>query len=481
MDLLRTTAKGIAWTTVSTVVRSVVSLLQVAILTRFLPKSDFGIVAIANLFLGFTQIFMDLGISAGILHRNDTTRGQYSSLFWLNVMTGTLLTAVLCLLAPLVASIYGEPQLAAILALMSLSVFFSSLGSQHRTVQQKNMRFKYIALVEIASSLLSLALAAILAVKGAGIYSLVLANLFHAASMGIMFLVIGLVKDKNITFHFSLSETRDYLKIGVYSIGSQVLDYFSRELDILIISATLGKDTVGLYSLCKKLVLSVYGAVTPIVSRVITPVLALIQEQKERVHRLYLDITQTLALVNMPVYCLSAVFSLGILNFLYGSQYVDGAPLLIFLALNYGVSSTGNPVGSLQIAMGRTDLGLYWTICRIVLTAAALFAGSFFGINAIALAVLAVSVLSNPLFWRVTISPMTGGRYGEYFSNSLLVCLAVTVFSLPFWLLFGKLTSVWICLLIGVLYAAVYVLLVLLVFPRSYVVRKALDTWHKDR
>ena len=61
--------RGLGWTTSSTVVRNLVHLFQLAILTRFLDKADFGIVAIAHMFVGFTAMFLDMGISVGIIHR----------------------------------------------------------------------------------------------------------------------------------------------------------------------------------------------------------------------------------------------------------------------------------------------------------------------------------------------------------------------------------------------------------------------------
>lgn len=471
MSLLRETAKGVAWTTAATIVRSVVSLLQVAILTRFLEKSDFGIVAIATLFLGFTQIFLDLGISAGIMHKQDTTPQQYSSLFWLNIITGTLLTTVLCACSPLVAKAYKEPELVRIISLLSFTVFFSALGSQHRTLQQKKMRFMYIAIIEIVAAVLSLTLAIVLAVNGVGIYSLVFANLFQTALSGLLFLGIGLYKDRNISFHFNFRETYDYLKIGVFSIGSHVLDYFSRELDIFIISATLGKEVTGVYSLCKKLVVAVYGAVTPIVTKVITPIFAILQQEKERIKQVYYDVVESLALINMPIYCLIAVFSMGILKYLYGDQYTDGALVLAFTALTYGVNTTGNPVGSLQIALGRTDTGFYWTIIRIIATSIAIFIGAQFSVDAIALSLLVLNFVVNPLFWRITIKPLIGGSYGSYFKVSLLVCLVIMSASSPLYFLFHNWTDVFSCLAIGGLYVMAFVVILFFLYPSSYLSR----------
>ncbi len=470
MSLLRTAATGVAWTTASTAVRSVVSLLQVSVLTRFLDKADFGIVAIATLFLGFTQIFLDLGISAGIMHKQDTTPKQYSSLFWLNIIMGVLLTGILCACSPLVAKIYNEPELTKIISLLSFTIFFSSLGNQHRTVQQKKMRFKYISIIEITTSILSLVLAIVLAVTGYGVYSLVYSNLFHTASSGLVFLIIGLSMDRNISFHFRLSDTKDYLKIGMYSIGSNVFDYFSRELDIAIISATLGKETVGVYSLCKKLVIALFATINPILTKVVTPIFAEIQKEKQRVLRLYNDLVESLAILNMPIYCLVAIFSVGILNFLYGEQYTEGALVLVFMALTYGFNTTNSPVGSLQISFGRTDLGMYWTIIRIILTGIALYIGSWGGINGISLAILVLTLISNPILWKITIGPIIGGTYKDFFSKTIWICIKVIFFSIPYYLLCHNMTNVPLCILVGFLYLSVYIVIVYAFYSKVYVV-----------
>ena len=72
--------KGLGWSTISSIARNGVHLVQIAILTRFLAKEDFGIIAIATLFIGFTQLFLDMGISTGILHKQNITNKEYSSL-----------------------------------------------------------------------------------------------------------------------------------------------------------------------------------------------------------------------------------------------------------------------------------------------------------------------------------------------------------------------------------------------------------------
>ena len=93
--------------------------------------------------------------------------------------------------------------------------------------------------------------------------------------------------------------------------------------------------------------------------------------QKQR--RTYLLITRYLAYLNFPLYLIFAVGSYELLYLIYGPSYTSGSLLLFTLAIYYGILSITNPVGSLQIATGRTDIGFYWTMFRASITPAAFY------------------------------------------------------------------------------------------------------------
>lgn len=442
MSLSSIAIKGVAWSSVSMIIRSVVSLLQVSILTRYLDKAEFGIVAICTLFIGFSQIFLDLGFSVGIIHKQNITSQQYSSLFWLNIFSGILITGGLCLFAPVVAKAYDEPSLVKILSLLSFSVLFSSLGNQHRTVQQKQMRFKYISIIEIVTSLMTLVVAILLVTNNYGIYSLIYSTLFNILLSNLLFFCIGMYKDRNISFHFSLTDTYPFLKIGIFSVGTQIFDYFSREIDVILISITLGKETLGVYSLCKKLVISVYSAITPILTKVLAPTFAHIQNDINYVRKIYYDVVESIAIVNFPIYFLISIFSYGIIRFLYGNSYTDSTMVLSLLAIYYGFLSTGSPVGSLQTALGRTDTGFYWTILRILFNIFAIYIGSRFNIEGIIISLFLVALCTKPISWRITVRPLIKGHFMEYMMKSVIPLMIISVYSIPFYLVLRNISSI---------------------------------------
>lgn len=475
MGLFRKALNGAAWTTISTIVRSVVQLLQVSILTRFLEKSDFGIVAIATLFIGFTTIFLDMGISIGILHKQNINRQTYSSLFWLNVCSGLLLTSILMGVAPLISHSYSEPELTEILRLLCLTILFSSLGNQHRTVQQKKLRFGTISVIEIGSSILTIIVAVFLAIKGYGVYSLVISTLFNSAFSNILFLGVGLRQDNNIYCHFSFRETFPYLKIGVFSIGTQVLDYFSREIDIIIISATLGKDILGVYSLCKKLITALYSAITPIYSKVLTPLIAGLQNDCKRIKEVYYDAIEGVCLVNFPIFILVAIFSSAIINFFYGIQYLEGSVVLSILAVHYGSLSKGNPDVALQIAYGRTDVGFYWTIYRIISYSFAAYIGAQFSLEWMAFSIFLAAQLSAPIGWYFNIYLLIHDSFWGYYKMSMRPLILALLVAVPFYMSCNQLTSMLETILWAIAYILIYMVSVFFLFKDSYLVSKTKD------
>lgn len=334
------------------------------------------------------------------------------------------------------------------------------------------MRFKYISVIEIVTSLLTLGLAIGLVKTGFGIYSLIYSTMFNALFQNSVFLILGLVKDHNICFHFRLKDTLPFLKIGVFSVGSEVMNYFSREFDIIIISASLGKDSLGLYSLCKKLITAAYSAINPILTKVLTPMLAKIQDDINSVRRIYYDVIETVAFINYPLFILVAIFSYGVLNFLYGVDYIEGRYVLGLLAIYYGTLTTGNPVGSLQSALGRTEKGFYWNICRILLCIIAVFVGSLISLEMVVLCLYLISLISSPLAWIITIKPLIKGKFWDFFFVTFKPFIVSLVIAIPFYMLFSDLSNIYVIILLSMLYLIISLLSFLFLFKNSYVVLK---------
>lgn len=433
MDLKRKALSGLKWTTFSSFTSSLVKLLQVAILTRYLSKEDFGIIAIAVLFISFTRIFLDLGLSTAIMHKQNISRKEYSSLFWLNVFTGVLLTVLLVLCAPLVAKYYEDAILIPVIQLLSLNVLFSSLGRQSRTIRHKEMNFRFMSNVENSTAILTLILVVILAMNGYGVYSLVYSTMFEIMFSNLIYLIHGQYRDKNIFLHFNFSETKSFLKIGIFQLGSAMLDFFAREIDVILISTAFGKDILGAYTLCKRIVQMLYAVITPILIKVATPLMATLQESKKGITQAFVKMLEVVSLVNIPIFALVALLSPIILRVLYGADYEEYSVILTLLAGVYAILASVGSLSSVQIALGRTDIGLYWTIYRIIANTIILYIGSKFSILVMVILLLISTVMNLLPFWRIQVKAMLELSFIAFIKPMLYPFLSSTLLLVLFY------------------------------------------------
>src|ERR1700751_5104013 len=90
MTLRVQAAAGVKWTGLASAVTAVADILRSIVLARFLHPADFGLMAMAMVVIGFAQMYLDMGVSAAIVPRQDATKQQLSSLYWVNIVSGLL-------------------------------------------------------------------------------------------------------------------------------------------------------------------------------------------------------------------------------------------------------------------------------------------------------------------------------------------------------------------------------------------------------
>lgn len=416
MSIRKKTISGFKWTSVSTITLAVVGLLKISVLARFLDASDFGLMALVTFVLGFMHLFMDMGLTSAILHKQDISDNEYASLYWINIIFSLLLFGIISWASPYIATFYEEPELTILIPLMAISIMLSALGHQFKTVEQKHLNFKYIAVTDILGAVFGLGVGIITAIRGYGVYALVYAALTQYAISNVIYFIKGLWK-RGMLFHFKYDETKPFLKIGTYEVGAQVVNYFNRELDILLIGKFFGSDVLGGYSLAKQLVNKPMVVLNPIITNVASPVLALIQSDKYELKRKFLSFLNIVATANFTGYGLLALLAYPIVMIFYGIDFTNIVILVQILSAYMFLRSVGNPVGSLIVATGRTDLGFYWNLFVLLVTPAAIFIGAQFSIEMIALSlVIAMMILILPV-WKLLINKLCGATLIEFLNS----------------------------------------------------------------
>jgi O-antigen/teichoic acid export membrane protein len=251
LTLKRKALDGVKWNTISSVNKVILQFVQLIVLTKLLSADDFGLMAIVMVIVGFSQMFIDMGISNAIIYKQDISKKQLSSLYWLSIIIGFVICGLVIVLAGFIADIYDNKELENLLYLISITFVILPFGQQFMVLMQKKLLFYDIAFVEIIARVLSFVVTIVLAYKNFGVYALVYGTLTYSILSTILFVYKGLFFHKP-KLHLSFFEIKEFLSFGFFQLGEKIALYFNSEFDTILIGYLLGTETLGVFNIAKR-------------------------------------------------------------------------------------------------------------------------------------------------------------------------------------------------------------------------------------
>lgn len=419
MSLKVQAISGVKWTTASTIVTTLLQLIQLAVLARFLDPAAFGLMALVMVVIGFSQAFLDMGISNAIIHKQQITHEQLSTLYWVNVLAGMGLFVIVSAMAPVVSHFYAEQELTTLIIIVALTFLIQPFGQQFMVLWQKEMRFAEIARIDIINKSVSLVVSVILAYLGYGVYALVYGTLAGVMSQTIQFLILGL-KEYKPSFIFNIGEIKEFLGFGAYQMGEKTINYFNFQIDVLLIGKLLGTEALGIYSVAKQLIMRPAQIVNPIITKVTFPMMAKIQNDTEKLKNVYLKTINYLSSINFPIYATMIVFAPELVMLMFGEKWMASVPIVQILSIYGAIRSTGNPIGSLLLAKGKANWGFWWNLGLFFYVPLGIYFSSYWGLGGIAwvLVLLQLSlVIPN---WYFLVKKLCDAKFVEYHKQILI-------------------------------------------------------------
>lgn len=413
MSLREQAFRGVRWTAFSSVARIGLTLFQVVLLARLLAPADFGLMALAASLLALLETFADAGVSNAIIHRQETDPDRLSSLYWLNVATGTGIALVLALASPLLAAFYGAPLLLPLLLAGALHLVASASWQQLLVRAEMELRFGALAATQVPACAAGVAISLLVASQGGGALALaggLLAQSTTAAALGWLVLARGW----RPSLRLRPTEIRPHLAFGAYTVANNLVNSVSSQVDVLVGGRLLPPRVLGEYSVSRNLCLQVGMTLNPVVTRVGLPMLARARSDPALLKDIYLQVVRMTASVNFPLYAGLALFAPEAVALLLGPQWDAAVPLLRLFALWGALRALINPVGALLLACGRADLSLWWNLGLLACIVPGAIAGGYYGPWGLAIAVTALAALALPPHWALLVRPLCGASAGEY-------------------------------------------------------------------
>lgn len=446
-SLYHTIFKGLAWNFTGQFAQQGATFVIGVILARILSPREFGLMTMVTVVINFAQIFVELGLGTALIQRKNINTQLLSTIFWLNLSGGVILTIGFFVVAPHVAVFYSEPELGVLTRFISIIFIIGSFGVIQKAIIIKRLDFQRLSYINFFASVFAGSIAIIMAWYGFGVWSLAVQSV-TSTSLVVVMLWLHTSWYPKLTFHFN--ELYTVLDFSLPLLGTQIINYWTRNIDYLLIGRVLNTNSLGVYSRAYGIMNLPLNNISRTVTQVMFPSWSAINNQPQTIKRIYLKTAQMIALITFPLMLGVLVVSEEFILTLYGERWLEIVPVLRILCVVGMIQSIITLNGSLFLSQNRTAVQFKIGLLLRANSVIGIIIGLNWGIIGVATG-YAVATIIN----MIPSVYFAGKAVGLTFTNlvselyQILFCaIAMAVFVIGLQLITPSQWPVWLCLII---------------------------------
>lgn len=323
-----------------------------AVIARLLSPEEFGIVASIMVFYSFAVIPIQLGLEPAVIRDKTLSNNELSGMFYLTGLVSLGMATLFFLGSHYILPIFYEsniyPEVSGYLA---AAIVFNGLDTVPRAVMLKGKRFGTLGMIQLIINIVTGMGAIYLASRGYSYKALIIRQLTVTISQLVLHMIFGEMK---LSIAPNLAGYRKNNRYSRNQLYFSSINYFSRNLDNILIGRYLGMGSLGYYDKAYKLMLYPVQNLTSVVVPVLHPVLSSVGKM-ERILSEYIKVVKILTMAGFAITAFSYHTSFEIVELFYGKGWTDTGEVFKVLSLIVGVQVVLSSSGAIFQATGRTD------------------------------------------------------------------------------------------------------------------------------
>lgn len=365
MSLRKEMVNGVFWTAIQKYSGLFFQLVITGVLARLLTPEDFGIVAIATIVIAFFNLFTDMGVGAAIIQNQNLTKNDINQIFSFTIVIGIVLAFIFAILSYPIGHFYKNDILITICQLLSFNLLFASFNIVPNALIHKNKRFKYAAKVTLTVQAICGVVSIVSAFYGLGLYSLLISPIFSTMSI---FIIYYRQYKLNFFQGFTKQCLNKIFSYSAYQFLFNFINYFSRNLDKLIIGKFYSMQDLGYYEKSYRLMLLPLNNITNVVTPVMHPILTSLQNDFNALADKYNKIIRFIALISFPMGAYLYFAGSDIIYIVFGNNWEQAVPVFKILSLSLPLQMVLSTIGAIYQASGKTKFLFYGGLCNSTCT-----------------------------------------------------------------------------------------------------------------
>lgn len=323
-------AKGVAWSFSEKLLSMVVQMVVSIVVARQLAPADFGVMAIMTFFTSVALAIVDSGFSQTLIRKTNPTDEEYHSVLIFNIVVSLVLYGVLTAAAYPIASLYDSPEIWTIAPVLFLVLPINSLCVVQTVMYTREFRFALLSKIVFLASLISGAVAVVMAVMGCGIWSLVAQRLLM---MGIKAIAFWSIRRWRTSARFSFAVIKAMAPFSLRLLATDLIASIYNNVAQLFIGK-INTSTLGYYAQAQKLKDLPVTSTVQAVQGVTFPALSKIKEDSAKFAEGYLRIERLLGFILFPIMLGFVAIAPDMFMLLLGEKWMPTVPYFEILALS---------------------------------------------------------------------------------------------------------------------------------------------------
>ena len=367
-----------------------IGLISTVVLARLLIPSDFGMVAMAMVFVGLITQLLDFGLEFGLLRNPHAKRKHYDTTWTIRLLQVGGIAVLLVGASPFIASTYHEPRVMPIIWVIALGAFVRAWENVGTIDFRKHLLFDRDFKFNIYGKLGGFLVTIGLAFYFRNYWALVLGTLFNQCVVVALSYVMSPYRPR-----FSLAAASEVFSFSQWMLVRGLANYMFGRGDEFIIGKLFSSSGLGYYAVAKNVSSMATAEIVQPASRAFFPGFSKFENEPTRLASAFLKAIAGMSLLVIPAGLGLSCVASEVVPLLLGSKWLESVPLLQVLPIAEVVMAIHALAGSLVIVIGRVKLLACVAWLRAFLMLGCLYVGyQIFGLIGIAHGMIASSCFS---------------------------------------------------------------------------------------
>lgn len=351
-DFKKNIINGAFWSAIEKYSIFFVGFLTTMVLTRLLAPHDFGVIAAATVVINFLSIFSTMGIGPAVIQRNDLSQADLDNIFSISAIIGFVLAVIFFLSSWAIAFFFNNNLLVSVCQLLSICILFGSLNIVPAALMAKNKRFKEMAKRTIIIQIVVCFFSIFAAYHKIGIYSLLIAPIITSVSIFFINIHYYPVKLRN---HISFEPIKKIYSYSSFQFAFDITNYFSRNLDKLIVGKIISSEALGFYDKSYRLMQLPSEQLTGVINPVLQPFMSALQDNMSEMSERYNKIIKFIGSISIPLSVYLFFVGTELICLFFGEPWKPAASSFKILSISLATQMILSTSGSIWQSCNATN------------------------------------------------------------------------------------------------------------------------------